>query len=501
MSVALFGTGPEATELRMKRFRDALRGVRECSAEQQIRRGIAVLDMQGDDYTGPDEGLVNLGPVAGTDLLVCLLDGLTVEQLAKGMVRALEDENGRVDPLENPVAFWFGLHWDNVYREWNEVDEYKQGKGQDNALPDTFLIREQLRRQHKAERVRRNRALRAIEDKLTYASERRAQLSVRGPFDPFAASQRRFLIPGVLVAGEPCVIAGPAKAGKTIVAGELSVSVATARPFLGVYDVPKTLRVSMFSGESGRDTLSETLRGLPGMKPGLEGLRVYDYLPRPEKIAEIVERDRCDVLILDPLYKMPGFDKAQQGDLASRGRYLDDLTEAAKPATLILCCHTRKGIAKLGDVLTLAHLTGSGMEEHPRQWIFMNRRVAFDPMNPGFHDLNVNGGGSARHNFCHRVIITEKGSPVEIGFDVSEYEPVRRGGHDAAEQKETLSGDEKRARKMLACLIDQGGDYSSAKAASKMNGTNAKKALACLLNDPPRIEPIPGVEDRYRILA
>src|SRR4051812_16710172 len=62
--------------------------------------------------------------------------------------------------------------------------------------------------------------------------------------------QPEWLVEGVLVRGQPAVVAGPSKCMKTSALVDLAVSLATGTPFLGRFDVPRPERVALVSGES-----------------------------------------------------------------------------------------------------------------------------------------------------------------------------------------------------------------------------------------------------------
>ena len=56
----------------------------------------------------------------------------------------------------------------------------------------------------------------------------------------------------MLVKGQPCIIGGRSKAMKTSIAVDLAISLGSGEKFLGKYDVPKTIRVAFWTGESVR---------------------------------------------------------------------------------------------------------------------------------------------------------------------------------------------------------------------------------------------------------
>src|SRR5262249_50623485 len=63
-----------------------------------------------------------------------------------------------------------------------------------------------------------------------------------------------FLVPRILVRGQPAVIGGASKTLKTSVVLDLAVSMATATPFLGTFPVNRRTRIGIASGESGEFT-------------------------------------------------------------------------------------------------------------------------------------------------------------------------------------------------------------------------------------------------------
>jgi len=61
----------------------------------------------------------------------------------------------------------------------------------------------------------------------------------------------KYLVEGILVESQPCIIGGPKKALKTSMLIDLAIATATGGHFLGRFNVPRPRRVAVMSGESG----------------------------------------------------------------------------------------------------------------------------------------------------------------------------------------------------------------------------------------------------------
>jgi len=69
-----------------------------------------------------------------------------------------------------------------------------------------------------------------------------------------------YLIPGVLVKGQPMIVAGPQKTLKTSIMIDLALTLSAGGRFLNQFPVAKTAKVALMSGESGMATIQETAK-------------------------------------------------------------------------------------------------------------------------------------------------------------------------------------------------------------------------------------------------
>jgi hypothetical protein len=94
---------------------------------------------------------------------------------------------------------------------------------------------------------------------------------------------------------------------------DLGVSLASVTPFLGEFTVYSRRRVAILSGESGHFTLQETARRVCAAR-GIELASLKDCLTWQFRLPQLananhldalrqgIERDRVEVLIIDPIY-------------------------------------------------------------------------------------------------------------------------------------------------------------------------------------------------------
>lgn len=229
----------------------------------------------------------------------------------------------------------------------------------------------------------------------------------------------RWLVEGVLVKGQPMVVGGPPKSLKTSLTLDLAVSVATGTPFLGKFAVPTRRRVAVFSGESGRATVHETVQRVlraKGKTPGDCALHCGFDLPRlavpadRDELRRLLKDNGVEVVIVDPLYLclLAGSQALSAASLYDVGAVLGAAAKACARAgaTLVLVHHTTKASSAKSGATTLADLSFAGVGEFARQWMLLSRATEYAP-GTGRHDLTLSIGGSAGHSSRWHVRVEE----------------------------------------------------------------------------------------------
>ena len=299
-----------------------------------------------------------------------------------------------------------------------------------------------------------------------------------------------YLIPGVLVARQPCLVGGPKKGMKTSIVIDLVISLATGRPFLGRFAVARPITVIILSGESGLGTLQETARrvalSMDVQLSGIANLLWSDFLPQLEDarhldaLERMIAETKCEVLVVDPLYLcMSGADAA---NLFIQGSLLRRVSEICQRhgVALVLCHHTRKR-SKLKnqgecDPPELDDLAWAGFAEFARQWLLLGRREAYEP-GTGEHKLWLSVGGSAGHGGLWAVDIDEgvSGKPRHWSVDLS----------SPAEAREEKKGDTVRQRLLDAAREFPAGETKSTilETAGKRSDPRVRSIFDALVNE------------------
>lgn len=261
-----------------------------------------------------------------------------------------------------------------------------------------------------------------------------------------------WLVEGVMVARQPLVVGGPAKALKTSLALDLAVSLGTGTPFLGRFKTPRACNVAVFSGESGRATINETLQRIcrsKGEEPGDCGVYCGFTLPRLNKpgdrkeLTHLLRANDIAVVVIDPLYLCLGR-TVTASNLYEVGEVLAATAAACLRvgATPVLVHHTNKSAGTATGSVTLGDLAFAGIAEFARQWLLVNRAAEYCP-GTGTHELALSIGGSAGHSSRWRVRVDEgRGDAKRRGWSVSVASDAVRepGARELRKRNDTFQG-------------------------------------------------------------
>ena len=273
-----------------------------------------------------------------------------------------------------------------------------------------------------------------------------------------------YLVDGILVAGQPAIVAGPKKSLKTSLALDLALSLATGGFFLGKFHVARQMRVGVLSGESGMGTIQETCRRIcsaVGKQLGeVSNLVVSEEVPRfsspqdRDALERLIYDQSLEVVIVDPAYM------AVPGDGASNLFIMGDLLRGVSKiceqagATLVLVHHTRKqgnGNSNPYAPLGLDDIAWAGFAEFARQWVLLNRREAYEP-GSGQHRLWMGVGGSAGHGGLWTVDVDEGAyDPQQPRIWTTTVTTAAEQRQKAADQRQAKR-DAKEAEKLEAAI-------------------------------------------------
>ncbi len=315
-----------------------------------------------------------------------------------------------------------------------------------------------------------------------------------------------WLVENCLVDDQPGVIGGPSKACKTGIALDLAVSLASATPFLGHFNVPVRKRVAFLCAESGQAVLQNRFRAVLHQK-GIESvernqLKWCFRVPKAtdqeslDQLSEQLRRTRSEVVILDPLYLcLTTAGKAvASSDLYAMGPMIEQLSRACLDAGAmpILVHHFTKSAAKSRKKESppeLSDLSQAGIGEFARQWILVGKRNDFDPESGKF-ELIVSIGGSAWGGNTIRLDIEEGTSLGGFGsrYWLPRVLPRTLKGQplNAANVENTLS---KRQQRIIRLLHEKGGETLS------VIRKNVKGATATLQDELKELKKLELIEE------
>lgn len=277
-----------------------------------------------------------------------------------------------------------------------------------------------------------------------------------------------WLIKRLLVKGQPGVVGGPQKSGKTTISIDLAVSLATGTPFLGTFDVYKRRRTAVISGESGRWTIMNVARQVCRSKgvrlPSVDVLWQFDLpkLADPLHLSGLragLRERRVEVLVVDPLYLclLNGAAEVSASNLYQTGPLLLGIASACLEAgaTPVLLHHTNRPANAKREPLELGDLAFSGIAEFARQWVLLNRRERFVPGEPS--KLWMSAGGSSGQCGLWAVDVDE--GQLDDDFQGRKWEvTVTTGGDEferlkAARRAQKRGDAEERSEKQTAFMV------------------------------------------------
>ncbi len=247
--------------------------------------------------------------------------------------------------------------------------------------------------------------------------------------------ETRYLVRGILAAGQPGGIFGAFKTLKTSLAADLLISIASGTPFLGRFPVPQPGRVLFLSGESGLPALQSIARRICAER-GLSLEKLDNFVLSPDlprldlrtdvaALKKLIEAERPVCVVIDPAYLTLGGDTGR--NLFAMGSLLRPLAELCESTgCTVLVVHHCKRSQKAGDPATLDDIAWSGFAEFSAQWLLVSRRRPFDPAT-GHHELWL-GAGSRVGNHGLWELDVEEGRPNEFSLD-REIDDSRSGEH------------------------------------------------------------------------
>jgi len=267
-----------------------------------------------------------------------------------------------------------------------------------------------------------------------------------------------YLIDWVLVAGQPCIIAGPKKACKTTILCAMALALATGKNLFAKFAVKRDCRVLFMTGESGLATIQETMRRIADSMNLTLGevanLIISDELPQfgplehIQALRALLADMQIEVLMVDPAYLCMATD-GNESSLFAMGSMLKTIANVCQDAgvTLILAHHTKQHTGRdRYDQPELEDISWAGFQEFARQWILLARRERYEP-GSGSHRLYFVTGGSAGHSGSWGLDIDEGqfviGQQRRFDVRICTTAEIRQERADSEEQAKADKQDEK----------------------------------------------------------
>jgi hypothetical protein len=231
--------------------------------------------------------------------------------------------------------------------------------------------------------------------------------------------ETRYLIPGILAAGQPGGIFGGFKTLKTSLAADLAISLASGTPFLGRFPVAEPGKVLFLSGEAGLPAVRSIARRICAERglslESLDNFVVSPDLPRLDRpvdlmiLEELIRKQNAVCVVIDPAYL--AIDVKHSRNLFAMGAMLRPLAELCESTGCsILLVHHAKRSHKAGSPPTLDDVAWSGFAEFSHQWLLVSRRRAYNP-DTGHHELWLSAGSRAGNHGLWALDVDEGSTP------------------------------------------------------------------------------------------
>jgi hypothetical protein len=216
------------------------------------------------------------------------------------------------------------------------------------------------------------------------------------------AHETRYLIPGILAAGQTSAMLGSFKTLKTSLALDLAIALASGTPFLGRFPVAETGRVLFLAGDAGLPALQAKARRICAARglslAALDNLMISPQVPRLDSqfdlmaLEELLLVRKPLLLVIDPADLALGNKSRGKSDPTDVRQLLGELTQLADSvACTVLIVQHAKPPRRTGDPATLDELAGNGLAECAGQWLLVSRRRPF-AVSGGKHELWLTTG-------------------------------------------------------------------------------------------------------------
>lgn len=179
---------------------------------------------------------------------------------------------------------------------------------------------------------------------------------------PTQAPEQRWLVEQVWSAEAVGIIGGEPKCGKSLLALDLAVSVASATACLGRFPAARAGRVLLFAAEDPLPVVRERLQSLTESRQlDLQALPLYvitapilrlDHGDHRNRLCETVTKIKPVLLVLDPFVRLHAIDENAAGEVAPVLAFLRQLQRKHHLAVAVVH-HARKdaGRARPGQAL------------------------------------------------------------------------------------------------------------------------------------------------------